>query len=60
MQLLNRNLTNGGFCLTNRDSKAERWREAKARCRLSDEALRMAKELSITHKYLQNNAGHMP
>ena len=41
--------------MTNRDSKAERWREAKARCRLSDEALRMAKEMGLNPLSLIKN-----
>ena len=41
--------------MTYRDTKAERWREAKARCRLSDEALRMAKEMGLNPLSLIKN-----
>ncbi|GMA64927.1 hypothetical protein NZD89_05975 [Alicyclobacillus fastidiosus] len=41
--------------MTNPDTKAERWREAKARCRLTDETVKMAKEMGLNPLSLIKN-----
>lgn len=41
--------------MSNIDKKAERWKEAQARCRLSDEAVKMAKEMGLNPLSLIKN-----
>ena len=41
--------------MANQDKKDERWREAKVRCRLSDEAVKMAKEMGLNPLSLIKN-----
>jgi len=50
-----RNWWNGGIIISNPDKKAERWKETKARCRLSDEAVTMAKEMGLNPLSLIKN-----
>jgi hypothetical protein len=39
----------------NKSGQAQRWAEAQRRCRLSDEAVRMAKELGLSPRSLLKN-----
>jgi hypothetical protein len=41
--------------MANQDKKTERWKEAKVRCRLSDEAVKMAKEMGLNPLRLIKN-----
>ena len=41
--------------MANQDKKAERWNEAQIRCRLSDEAVKMAKQMGLNPLSLMKN-----
>ncbi|WDL98095.1 hypothetical protein [Alicyclobacillus sp. ALC3] len=45
----------GGISIFNPDKKAERWKEAKVRCKLSNEAVKMAKEMGLNPLSLIKN-----
>ena len=45
----------GGILISNPDKKTDRWNEAKVRCRLSDEAMKMAKEMGLNPLSLIKN-----
>ena len=41
--------------MANQDKKNERWKEAQVRCRLSEEAVKMAKEMGLNPLSLIKN-----
>lgn len=41
--------------MSHQDKKAERWKEAQVRCRLSDEAVKMAKQMGLNPLSLIKN-----
>lgn len=45
----------GGISISNTEKKADRWKEVKARCRLSDEAIKMAQEMGLNPLSLIKN-----
>lgn len=41
--------------MSNPDKKADRWKQAQARCKLSDEAVKMAKQMGLNPMSLIKN-----